>query len=90
MAAWVLTLVASVAVGGWTSAQAEEGQCGTPKGAEGTRIFNNTEHPFYSGEFHLKGERATLIGSLRDTPPWGHLDDAGKHLKLIQARLPSR
>ena len=56
VAAWVITLFASVAVGGWISAKAEEGQFGTPKGAEGTRIFNATEHPFYSGEFHLKGE----------------------------------
>jgi len=90
VAVWVLpTLIASVAVGGWTSAQAEEGQCGTPKGTEGTKIFKATEHPFYSGEFHLKGERATLIGSMRDTPPWDHLDsaDAGKRLNSVKGTI---
>lgn len=69
MAVWVLALFASVPVGGWISAQAEEGQFGTPKGGEGTRIFKATEHPFYSGEFRLKGERATLVGSVQDTAP---------------------
>jgi hypothetical protein len=87
VAAYVVTLFASVAVGGWISAKAEEGQFGTPKGAEGTRIFNATEHPFYSGEFHLKGEGATLIGSLRDTPPWDHLDYAGKHLNAVKGTI---
>ena len=51
-------------VGAWISAKAEEGQFGTPKGAEGTRIFKATEHPFYSGEFHLKGNRTTLKSGL--------------------------
>ena len=82
--AWMITLIASVAVGGWTSAQSEEGQFGTPKVTEGTRIFKASEHPFCSGEFHLKGERATLIGSMRDTSPWDHLDYAGKHLNAVK------
>jgi len=69
VAVWVITLIASVAVGGWISAHAEEGQFGTPKSAEGTKVFKATEHPFYSGEFHLKGDRATLMGSMGDTPP---------------------
>lgn len=55
-------------------------QLGTPKGEEGTRIFKATEHPNYSGEFHIKGEKATLIGSMQDHSPWDHLDYAGKHL----------
>jgi hypothetical protein len=50
VAAWVVALLASVAVGGWMSAQAEEGQFGTPKGTEGTRIFKATEHLFYTVE----------------------------------------
>ena len=83
-AAWVITFVVSGAVGGGISAQAAEGQFGTPKGAEGTRIFKAQEHPFYSGEFHLKGERATLIGNMQDTPPWDHLDYAGKHLNTVK------
>ena len=83
----MITLVASIAVAGGISAQAEEGQFGTPKGGEGMRIFKATEHPFYSGEFHLKGERATLIGSVRDTPPWDHLDYAGKHLNAVKGMI---
>ncbi|NOT22536.1 MAG: hypothetical protein HOP22_07400 [Nitrospiraceae bacterium] len=85
--AWVITLVASVAVGGGISAEAEEGQFGTPKGGEGTRIFKATEHQFYSGEFHLKGERAILIGSMQDAPPWDHLDYAGKHLNSVKGTI---
>ncbi len=87
VAVWMITLVTSVAVSGPISAKAEEGQFGTPKGAEGTRIFNATEQPFYSGEFHLKGERATLIGSMGDTPPWDHLDYAGKRLNSVKGTI---
>lgn len=65
----------------------EGGLFGTPKGTEGTRIFKATEHPFYSGEFHLKGDRATLIGSMRDKSPWDHLDYAGKHLQLVNGNI---
>jgi len=39
-----------------TSPAAEVAQFGTPKGDEGTRIFKATEHPHYSGQFHLKGQ----------------------------------
>jgi hypothetical protein len=28
-------------------------QFGTPKDNEGTRVFQPTEHPYYSGQFHL-------------------------------------
>lgn len=59
-------------------------QFGTPKGEEGTRIFKATEHPNYSGEFHLLGQKGTLVGSMQDKSPWDHLDYAGKHL----IRLP--
>jgi hypothetical protein len=61
-------------------AEAEDSQFGTPKGTEGTRIFQATEHPYYSGEFHLIGGHATLVGSVQDVSPWDHLDYAGKHL----------
>jgi hypothetical protein len=74
------TIAVSLALGLFISANAEEGQFGTPKGTEGTRMFKTTEHPFYSGEFRLKGERTTLVGSMKDTSPWDHLDYAGKHL----------
>ncbi len=87
VAGCVITIFASVAMDGWVSAQAEEGQFGIPKGVEGTRIFKATEHPFYSGEFHLKGERATLLGSMRDTPPWDHLDYAGKRLTAVKGTI---
>lgn len=66
---------------------AEEGKFGTPKGDEGTRIFKATEHPFYSAEFRLKGDRAFLIGSMGDTTPWDHLDYAGKHLNTVKGTI---
>lgn len=67
--------------------QAEEAKFGTPKGDEGTRIFKATEHPHYSGEFRLKGDRAFLIGSMNDTAPWDHLDYAGKHLIPVRSTI---
>ncbi len=83
----LIILSVSVAGGIWLSCWAEEGQFGTPKGAEGTRIFKATEHPYYSGGFHLKGDRATLIGSMRDTAPWDHLDYAGKRLNSVNGTI---
>lgn len=70
-----------------TSSGEEPGQFGTPKGNEGTRIFKATEHPYYSGEFHIKGERATLIGSMQDTAPWDHLDYVGKRLNPVKETI---
>ncbi len=89
LAGWMIipSLSVSIVVGVWLSVNAEEGQFGTPKGAEGTRIFKATEHPFYSGEFRLKGDRATLIGSMRDTAPWDHLDYAGKRLTWVKGTI---
>ncbi|MEQ1714755.1 MAG: hypothetical protein ABL907_02005 [Hyphomicrobium sp.] len=63
------------------------GQFGTPKGDEGTRIFKATEHPHYSGQFHLSGLKATLIGSMQDRAPWDHLDYAGKRLTPVQGTI---
>src|SRR5215831_11788918 len=80
----VIALSIAVAGGIYLSAGAEEAQFGTPKGTEGTRIFKATDHPYYSGEFHIRGERATLIGSTRDTSPWDHLDYAGKRLNQVK------
>jgi hypothetical protein len=62
-------------------------QFGTPKGEEGTRIFTATEHPHYSGQFHLSGQKTTLIGSMHDPVPWDHLDYAGKHLTPVQGMI---
>src|SRR5713226_315762 len=87
VAVWLISISASVALGVWISAKAEEGQFGTPKGSEGTRIFKATEHPYYSGEFHIKGERATLIGSMQDTAPWDHLDYVGKRLNPVKGTI---
>src|SRR5215510_7188699 len=81
------TVLASLAIGTWMFAEAQDTQFGTPKGTEGTRIFNATEHPYYSGEFHLSGSRATLVGSLQDASPWDHLDYAGKHLIPVQGSI---
>ena len=63
------------------------GQFSAPKGDEGTRIFKATEHPYYSGQFHLSGQKATLIGSVNDRAPWDHLDYAGKHLISVQGSV---
>jgi hypothetical protein len=64
-----------------------DNQFGTPNGNEGTRIFQATEHPYYSGEFHISGGRATLVGSMHDVSPWDHLDYAGKHLIPVQGSI---
>jgi hypothetical protein len=65
----------------------EEGQFGTPKGTEGTRIFKAPEHPYYSGKFRIRGQQTTLVGSMQDVPPWDHLDYAGKHLNSVQGSI---
>ncbi len=70
-----------------TSSGEEPGKFGAPKGNEGTRIFKATEHPYYSGEFHIKGERPTLIGSMQDTAPWDHLDYVGKRLNPVKGTI---
>lgn len=79
--AMVLVLIAG------TSWGEEPGQFGTPKGTEGTRIFKAPEHPFYSGQFHLSGGKATLVGRMSDVAPWDHLDYAGKRLKSVQGTI---
>ena len=66
---------------------AEPGQFGTPKGDEGTRIFKATEHPNYSGQFRLTGGGTVLVGSMRDLPPWDHLDYNGKRLNPVPGRI---
>lgn len=63
------------------------GQFGTPKEGEGTRIFNAEEHPYYSGQFRLSGQKAVLIGSMGDRAPWDHMDYAGKRLKPVQGTI---
>ena len=63
------------------------GQFGTPKENEGTRVFKPTEHPHYSGQFQLSGQKAILIGSMQDRAPWDHLDYAGKRLTPVQGTI---
>ena len=63
------------------------GQFGTPKGDEGTRVFKATEHPHYSGQFHLSGQKAWLIGSMNDSVPWDHMDYAGKRVTSVQGTI---
>jgi len=84
---WSLTLTVSVVLCLVTSSRSGEQQFGTPKGSEGTRIFKPTEHPYYSGQFLIRGQRATLVGSMRDASPWDHLDYAGKHLTAVQGTI---
>lgn len=62
-------------------------QFGTPKGDEGTRIFKATEHPHYSGQFPLSGQKAILMGSMKNEVPWDHLDYAGKRLTAVQGTI---
>ena len=66
---------------------AEDSMFGTPKSTEGTRIFQTTEHPYYSGEFHLSGGRAIIVGSMKDESPWDHLDYSGKQLRYVQGSI---
>ena len=63
------------------------GQFGTPKGEEGTRIFKAEEHPQYSGQFHLTGQKTILVGSMNDRAPWDHLDYAGKRLISVEGTI---
>lgn len=79
-----LTTLLWIALYGPLLVSAEEGQFGAPKGSEGTRIFKATEHPHYTGQFQISGQRATLVGSMRDTSPWDHLDYAGKRLTPVK------
>ena len=79
--------MASVTVALASLAIAEQGQFGTPKESEGTRIFKATEHPYYTGQFRLTGQRATLVGSIRDASPWDHLDYAGKRLTSVRGTI---
>jgi hypothetical protein len=80
----ILVLLVTVFI---SSTDAEVAKFGTPKGDEGTRIFKATEHPHYSGQFHLTGRNATLVGSLLDPSPWDHLDYAGKHLTSVPGTI---
>lgn len=82
-----IAMLAPLAIGAWMFAKAEDSQFGTPKGTEGTRIFQATEHPYYTGEFHLTGGRPILVGSMQDVSPWDHLDYAGKHLIPVQGSI---
>jgi len=84
---WTVILASLVVLGLSQSANPEGGQFGTPKEGEGTRIFKATEHPFYSGRFHLSGKKSTLVGSMSDVAPWDHLDYAGKHLTPVRGSI---
>ncbi len=77
---WVLVLIFLAVMGTTVLGATEAVPSGIPKDEEGTRIFKATEHPHYSGQFHIKGAQATLVGSLQDQPPWDHMDYAGKRL----------
>lgn len=63
------------------------GPFGTPKEEEGTRIFTADEHPYYSGQFRLSGQKATLVGGINDLAPWDHLDYAGKRLVAVRGSI---
>ncbi len=85
-AGWMLAVVV-VIVSVFSIDELTGNQFGTPTGEEGTRIFKATEYPNYTGLFRLKGERATLVGSVHDRSPWDHLDYAGKHLTPVQGTI---
>ena len=80
-------LFVSGAIHTWMLATAENRQFGTPRDSEGTRIFNATEHPYYSSAFHISGGRTTLVGSMQDVSPWDHLDYAGKRLLPVKGSV---
>ena len=81
-----LGAMALVLIAGTSSAE-NPGQFGTPKGNEGTRIFKAAEHPFYTGQFRLRGQKTTLVGGMQDQSPWDHLDYAGKRLTAVQGAI---
>lgn len=83
----LMILLGLAVIGGLLLAQAQVGQFGTPKPNEGTRIFKATEHPYYSGTFHLTGSRTTLVGRMTDAAPWDHLDYSGKRLIPVQGTI---
>ncbi len=83
----VLTASAVLVLSVSASVNAEEAHVGTPKGNEGTRIFKATEQPYYSGQFRIRGQGTTLVGSMQDKAPWDHLDYAGKHLTPVQGTI---
>jgi hypothetical protein len=85
--AWWLAAAALAVIVAPIWAYAEASQFGTPKGEEGTRIFKPTEHPHYTGQFRISGQRATLVGSMKDHAPWDHLDYAGQHLQPVQGTI---
>lgn len=66
---------------------ADKIEFGTPQGEEGTRIFKAPEHPFYSGKYLISGRKTTLVGSMRDSLPWDHMDYAGKRLTSVQGSI---
>jgi hypothetical protein len=84
---WLFLLTAFAVFCLSTSPAAEVAKFGTPKGEEGTRIFKATENPHYSGQFHLTGQHAVLVGNMQDRSPWDHLDYAGKHLTPVQGTI---
>ncbi|HXN06173.1 MAG TPA: hypothetical protein VN944_03795, partial [Nitrospiria bacterium] len=81
LGALFLTLIAGQAAGD------EPLKFGAPKGDEGTRIFKSSENPFYSGLFHLTGQKTTLVGSMKDETPWDHMDYIGSHLQPVQGQI---
>ena len=58
---WLVIYIAMIASMLIPIAVSGENQFGTPNGEEGTRIFKATEHPNYTGRFHLSGTRTTLV-----------------------------
>jgi len=84
---WPIPIMVLTVAAFSTSSDGEVAKFGTPKDQEGTRIFQATEHPHYSGQFLITGQQATLVGSVQDPSPWGHLDYAGKHLTSVPGRI---
>jgi len=81
---WIVLALSLTAV---TSMGEELKPFGTPKGDEGIRIFKATEHPFYSGQFHLAGKHTTLVGNVQEVSPWDHMDYAGRRLQSVSGRI---
>lgn len=86
ISSWTIGVVA-IALGSLCADGVSAGQFGTPKEDEGTRIFKAEEHPHYSGQFHLTGQQAILIGSMNDHSPWDHMDYAGKRVTPVQGTI---
>ena len=50
-------------------------------------FYAPTQHELYDGEFHISGRKIYQAGTLGDTPPWDHMDDAANNLRPVSGEV---